>query len=311
MADKVLVTGANGFIGKHLVRRLVRDGYDVSVIVGREPDKCSYSECTVYVSGDRSNESILNFAKKINFSSIFHLAAYGVRPDHRSNQEMYNTNVVLSLALAEIAADKNARFVFAGSSAEYAKPASDGPIAEGASLNFHGMYGASKAAATMLLSAYAHSVNLQFCSLRLFNVYGPGEADHRLFKSLATSLASGQHTSLSAGTQIRDFIHVDDVIDAFIQANLKLKSRNLEIGAYNIATGVGTSVQSFAEAIADFLDVKRSLLGFGELEFRPDDLPVLIGDSSKFQNETDWKPKYSIQSGIEKSLGTIRSEQSV
>ncbi len=247
------------------------------------------------------------------FDAVIHLAAAGVHPGDRDASRLLETNALLPASIVAWAARHGiGAVVIAGSSAEYAADASGTPRREGDALEAVRAYGASKAAGSALALAQGEALHVPVAVLRLFNVYGPGEAPHRLLPSLAGPLRRGERVALSAGTQVRDFIHVDDACDALAVAARTLPRHRERSGVYNLATGHGHSVATFARFVAHALDAREDLLDFGALPMRPDDLPVLVGDPARLRQAFAWSASIAPDAGIRASLAdTTASDREV
>ncbi|WP_228874871.1 NAD-dependent epimerase/dehydratase family protein [Paraburkholderia saeva] len=298
----MLLTGGAGFIGANLARILVGSGYEV-VTLGRR--RCTV-EGVVNVEASRLDATAFQHAMSDHrFELVFHLAAAGVHPADRDRDELIRVNAILPAEMvAAASANGVGAVVSMGSSAEYAAQAV-AMLSEDMALETQKVYGASKAAGSLLALATAADVRLPFAVLRAFNVYGPGEAEHRLLPSLASKLARDEAVKLSAGTQVRDFLYVDDACRGLIASALALRDGRMNGGAYNLSTGVGTSVGDFARTVARHMGADESLLHFGALPLRPDDLPVVVGDPSRVQRETGWRTSYSLDQGVDAALSRL------
>jgi nucleoside-diphosphate-sugar epimerase len=294
-----LLTGGAGFIGTNLARVLLALGVEV-VALGRSPCKV---KGVVSISTNRLDRSSLDAVlTRYQFDSVFHLAAAGVHPADRDRDELIRVNATIPAEVVAAAkAAGVAAVVLLGSSAEYAAQRNS-TLGEDEILETRKMYGASKAAGSLLAIATGIEQTLPVAVLRAFNVYGPGEAAHRLLPSLALKLHRREHVQLSPGTQIRDFIFVDDVCDALCATATCLRDGTMSTGAYNLSTGVGTTVGDFARTVAREMGADVSLLNFGALQFRPDDLPIVVGNSARLQAATGWHPSRSVQQGVGESL---------
>ncbi len=216
---------------------------------------------------------------------------------------------MLPAQIVQLAQRHGARAVIiAGSSAEYFPPQVDEKLSEIAPLEYRKLYGASKAAGGLLALATANQLNMPAANLRIFNAYGPGEARHRLLPSLVSQLERGQRVELSAGKQIRDFIHIDDVCSGLWETTLALLDGRMVTGSFNLCTGEGHSVEVFARGVADIMQVSQQLLAFGALPLRADDTPYLVGDPSALHAQTGWHSNFSFERGlrdaVEQSLHT-------
>lgn len=305
MTDTALVLGGTGFFGNHLVRSLLDTGRRVVVVTRKSstvpPD---FYAAHIISSDDWSRDALSRLLEKERFGSVFNLASYGVNPKLRDPVEMHLINVDLPVTLAMIASEHNARLILAGSCAEYARPESETPVTEKHPLETRHLYGATKAAGGIAALANAVALNVPAMLLRLFNVYGPGEAPHRLLPSLLTSLLAGKRVSLSPGTQLRDFVYVSDAVDALLAAERYLESRDIAsiIPVANVATGSGRSVRDFCRIAAEKVGADVALLGFGDRPMRLGEVPKLVGDPSVFKSATGWSARNSLETGIGNSL---------
>lgn len=303
----VLVTGGTGFIGRHLIERLLDDGEDIVMLT--RPSSIVHETITgrvehVECASGWSQENLEIALKDYDFSLIYHLASYGVLPGNRNIMPMLEINASLPATLVLLAAERNAGMVMTGTCAEYMKPDSENPLAEKAPLEMNKLYGTSKAAGGLLASAAAQQVAVNLRVLRLFNVYGPGEAPHRLLPSLWSNLRAGEHVPLSEGTQVRDFVYIKDVVESVVQAGNSICNDEHEYFTtiWNVCTGSGSTVRSFARKMASLMEVPSDLLGFGDVPIREDEVPWLVGAPDRIQSELGWKAEYDLESGLQHAL---------
>jgi UDP-glucose 4-epimerase len=212
-----LVTGGAGFIGRHVVGALRRSGAEVSVLDLRESGLDGVDQIT----GDMTDHDVLDEALKPGLAGIIHLAAMtSVLGSLRDPGRVYQCNVHATADLLELARQRGiTRFVFASSNA-VTGDVGQATITEDLPLRPLTPYGATKAAAEMLVSGYAGGYDLHACSLRLTNVYGPGMA-HKdsMVPRLMRAAISGEPVQIyGTGLQRRDFVHVSDVVDGLMLA---------------------------------------------------------------------------------------------
>lgn len=297
-----LVTGASGFIGAHLVARLLSEGSRVNVLVRHSSVLPSeWRDRVGVIACDDFSESNLRQLCRTPVETVFHLAAYGVLPSHRDSDEMLRINVVLPAALARLCAEQGARMIMAGSSAEYRRPLTNDPIAESTPLEHGKLYGSSKAAGGLIASAIASESGTGFRLLRLFKAYGAGEAPHRLLPALVNGLSRGERVSLSAGTQVMDFVYIDDIVEALLRADAHCRDKG-GAATWNVATGRGHSVREFAESVARAMRANFSLLGFGTIGMRKDDEPWLVGATELLSSELGWQPSTGLDDGVRQAV---------
>jgi nucleoside-diphosphate-sugar epimerase len=304
---RILITGGTGFIGGRLARWLVdREGVNV-VALGRRP--CTVAGVENVTVPELELSMISSALHGVSFDAVIHLVAAGVHPADREMGSLISTNALLPAKMVQLAQRHGARaVVVAGSSAEYLPPRADEKLSETAPLEYRKLYGASKAAGGLLALAAANQLNMPVANLRIFNAYGPSEAKHRLLSSLLSQLERGQRVELSAGKQIRDFIHIDDVCSGLWETTLALLDGRMVTGSFNLCTGEGHSVEMFARGVADIMQVSQQLLAFGALPLRADDTPYLVGDPSALHAQTGWHSNFSLERGlrnaVEQSLHT-------
>jgi nucleoside-diphosphate-sugar epimerase len=226
------------------------------------------------------------------------LAAYGVAPSDRDPQLTFDANVAGVDAIIHGAAATGAgSIVYLGSCSEYRNPAPGQLVDEDAPIGPDRLYGGSKAAAGLWGQALAAQLGIAFQWLRLFNVFGPGEAASRLIPGLIARLKADETVALSPGEQVRDFLYIDDVATG-IQLAAEASLQGWQ-GPFNLCSGHPIKVRDIALTVADAMGKSHELLGFGQLEYRPDDIFWLVGSPTRFQSVTAFRPQTSLLAGIE------------
>lgn len=297
---KILLTGSSGFIGKNLVTYLMSLGHEV-LAIGRHALKIKDLESIV--TPGFTLQDLEGSLSPYQFDAVINLAAAGVNPGDRDVSQLLQVNAMLPSYLAMIAAQKGAKgLITIGSGAEYKVVHPTDSIAESTPLETDRLYGTSKAAGGIMALATGKNLGLPVAVTRLFNVFGPGEAPHRLLPCLFNGLKEQKQVSLSSGSQIRDFIYVEDVCSGIVSALNSLLDGKLDPGVYNMSTGIGTSVAEFCRTTARLMGADESLLDFGALPFRPDDNDMVVGDPTLFKSHTGWKPDFTCEMGILRSL---------
>jgi nucleoside-diphosphate-sugar epimerase len=304
-----LVTGATGFIGGHLVARLLSEGRRVTVLVRSSSVlPAEWRDRVRIIVCDDFSESSLRRLVEGPIESVFHLAACGVRPNQRDSDEMLRVNVELPAVLVRLCAEWRAGMVMAGTFSEYRSPSTQNLVTENWPLEQGKLYGSSKAAGGLMASAIAHQSGVGFRLLRLFKVYGAGEAPHRLLPALVSGLAKGERVAMSAGTQVLDFVYIDDVVEAMLRADAHGRKTG-GIATWNVATGRAHSVREFAEQVASAMNADPSLLGFGAIAMRRDDEPWLVGSPDLLRSRLGWQPSIGLEDGVRAAVAALRARQ--
>jgi UDP-N-acetylglucosamine/UDP-N-acetyl-alpha-D-glucosaminouronate 4-epimerase len=303
MADRALVTGGGGFIGHHLVRRLVADGYDVRVLdnfsTGRR-ERLEGLEVGL-VEGDLRSYERANTAVR-GTDVVFHLGALPSVP--RSVQDPLTTSAVnvegtLNVLLA--ARDEDVRrVVFASSSSVYGaspslpKTESDQPLPISP-------YGVSKVAAEHYCRTFTTVYGLETVSLRLFNVFGPGQDPLSQYAAVVprfiAALRSGNRPIVYGdGKQTRDFTFVDDVVEAFVLAAAAPAAAGEVV---NVCAGSETSILALLEILSDLLGTETDPL------FEParaGEVRASHGENIKARELLHWGPRWSIRDALDASI---------
>ena len=235
--------------------------------------------------------------KGVSADVVFNLASAGVNPADREPLAMLEGNVhLLAGVLCCLDRQQTRRFIHTGSCSEYAPAEPGHRLTEDDPVGPSSLYGAAKLCASLYGSALAAERGISFLNLRLFGVFGEGEAPHRLVPYLIGKLREDQPVDLTAGEQIRDWLYVDDAVGALL---LAATSKNIgQPGVYNVCSGQATSVRQIALQVAETMKKPIRLLRFGARPYRPDESMWIVGDSRRFTAATGWLPRVSMAEGI-------------
>jgi UDP-glucose 4-epimerase len=310
---KALVTGAAGFIGSTLVDRLLAEGHEVTGVDdmsrGR-PENLASARRAAAFRFERCDVAAPELADVLRASApevVFHLAAQiDVRVSVADPLVDLRANVQGTVNLAEAARCSGVgKVVLASSGGSIYGAPELLPVDEAAPVDPHSPYAAGKVAAELYLAAYAAMYGLRFTSLALGNVYGPrqdpaGEAG--VVAIFIGAMLEGRPTQIFGdGTATRDYVYVDDVVDAFVRAGERGDGRR-----FNIGTGEATSVQQLHGMIAKLCGV----------DAEPRLLPARLGElqgialnSAAAAAALDWRPRVGLAEGLRLTAAWLRGEQ--
>jgi NAD dependent epimerase/dehydratase len=306
--EKVLITGADGFIGSHLTELLVREGFDVKALSqynsfnnwGWLEDVDCRSKIEV-LSGDVRDP---NFCRHItrNVDIVFHLAALIAIPYSYLAPESYiETNIKGTLNICQAALENKVKRVIHTSTSEVYGTARYVPIDEQHPLQPQSPYSASKIGADAIALSYYQAFNLPITIARPFNTYGPRQSARAVIPTIITQIASGiQQIRLGDTAPTRDFNYVDDTCSGF----LKLARCNQAIGE---TVNIGSNYEI---SVGDTLNLIKELMG-SDVEFitdnqriRPEKSEVfrLRCDNTLIRRLTDFEPRYEIREGLRRTI---------
>jgi nucleoside-diphosphate-sugar epimerase len=301
--QRVLVTGAAGFVGAAVVAELRRTGREVAVLLRptSNPRRLEplIAGLTV-IRGDlhalRDSESaIREFAPQ----AVLHLAWDGVKGADR-NGPMQAGNIAASIELYRLSAAMDCRaFVGLGSQAEYGPAA--GKLREDAPTRPTTVYGAAKLATCLVIERMAAAEGRRFAWLRLFSSYGCDDDPSWLIPYLINSLLRGERPAVTPAEQLWDYIHVDDVARAVVAAMDARAS-----GVFNLGSGRAVPLRRVMETVRDLVD-PRLEIGFGEQAYRPDQVMHLEADITALRAASGWAPRVALEDGLRRMVDWHRS----
>jgi nucleoside-diphosphate-sugar epimerase len=293
---RIFLTGATGFVGSHVAHQLLLAGLEVHALCRNPPTDVSSIHWHV---GDLTTPSSLETAlAAAHPHTIIHCAAYGIRHHEQSSQQLININIQGTLSLMELASQYGVkRWIQTGSCAEY--PSQQEPLSEKDLPEPPNLYGVTKAASTLLALQQGALLRLPTTVLRLFHVYGPGEAPQRLIPALLSSCFSEQPTPFTSGSKIRDFVYVEDVAALYVALAMTPHFPDGEI--FNIGTGISTTLQEVG-AVVESLIGKLGYFHWGKIPNRPQEHLSLVADITKSRKILQWSPKTSLKEGLAKIL---------
>src|SRR6202011_1297618 len=302
---QILVTGGAGFIGSHLVEKLLSLGHDVAILddfndfydpqIKRQNIAAVAKDIAIHHLDLRDSGAVRNLFHREKFEAIAHLAARaGVRPSIQNPQLYYDTNVDGTLHLLDAARVTGVeRFIFASSSSVYGNSKTV-PFSEDRQLiQTLSPYGATKIAGEFLCSTYSHLYGMRVVALRYFTVYGPRQrpdlAIHRFTKRIHIGEPIDQ---FGDGTTRRDYTYIDDILQGTMAA-LNYDGPMFDI--FNLGESETIQLKTLIVAIEKALGKKAKI---NRLPEQPGDMPLTCADISKARKFLNYNPKTRFEDGL-------------
>lgn len=296
---RVFVTGATGFVGSHVARKLVRHGHEVHALVleGDAEDLLVRERLgddaskVALVRGDLLQPSSYAAAlEKGRFEACVHLGWYANPKDYlsaRVNVDLLNASAALGAKLVDLGCR---RIVMAGTCFEY--DTSLGFLTESTRLGPRHLYSTCKRALFEIMSHLTANTASSFAWARLFFLYGPNESRGRLVPAVIDALLGGEEARVTTGEQIRDFMNVADAASAIVHI---LETDALS-GPVNVATGQPVRVRDVVETIARILGASDRV-AWGAIAARPNDPSFVCADTTKLR-ASGFRPQHDLESGL-------------
>ncbi len=291
---RVLITGAAGFIGSHVARVLVREGCETFALLrpGSNPwrirellPSIQVVECDLL--GDEA--ALAAAIEPIRPEMALHFAWYAPGKLVMDPLNLRHLQAGLSLAM-QLARLDCRRLVAAGTVSEY--DLSLGYLSESSATCPTNVYGASKLALQIALEQFAKTTKMEIAWPRIFFLYGPAEEEHRLLPAIIASLLQNQPTRMTAGEQVRDYLHVADAAEAvWAVAQSRLA------GVVNVASGVPVTLREMALRTGEILG-KPDLIRLGDLPYREGESMFVCANTQLLKTSTGWTPCYSLDRGL-------------
>ena len=307
---KVLVTGADGFIGSHLTEELVKQGYNVKAFVYYNSfnswgwidnlPKDIKNKIEVFAGDVRDPNGVREAMKDCD--TVFHLAALiGIPFSYHSPDSYVDTNIKGTLNILQAAKLLNTKRILVTSTSEVYGTAQFVPITELHPFQGQSPYSATKIGADRLAESFYRSFDLPVTIVRPFNTFGPRQSARAVIPTIITQLQNGyEEIKLGSLTPTRDFLYVKDTVNGFIEITKSEQTIGEEI---NIATQSEISIGDLAKELIKQINPKAKILSEEE-RLRPEKSEVnrLFGSNEKLKKLTNWKQKYSLEDGLRETI---------
>lgn len=311
---KVLVTGADGFIGSHLTETLLEAGYDVKAFAYYNSfnnwgwldtlPKDKLKEIEIFTGDIRDPNGVREAMKGQDM--VFHLAALIAIPfSYHSPDSYVDTNIKGTLNVLQAARDFETERVLVTSTSEVYGTAQYVPIDEKHPYQGQSPYSATKIGADRLAESFYRSFNLPVSIVRPFNTFGPRQSARAVIPTIISQLLAGkEEIKLGSLTPTRDFNYVKDTANGFLAIAKSEKTVGEEI---NIATGQEISIGQLAKEIIDQINPNAKIV-CEEQRLRPEKSEVnrLLGSNEKIKSLTEWEQKYTFSEGIQETISWMK-----
>ncbi len=309
---KVLVTGADGFIGSHLTELLLEEGYEVRALSVYNSfnywgwlDDIKHPRLEV-VSGDVRDAAFCRHITQ-GCDTVFHLAALIAIPYSYVAPESYvDTNIKGTLNMCQAALDHNVRRLIVTSTSEVYGTARYVPIDENHPRQPQSPYSATKIGADAIAKSFYNACNLPVTIARPFNTYGPRQSARAIIPTIITQIANGvREIKVGDLSPTRDFNFVKDTCRGFLAI---ARAEGVEGEEINIATGTEVTMKQTLMKIAEIMDADINWVVDPE-RIRPSKSEVfrLCGDNTKIETLTDWRPEWSLEEGLRATVDWFRN----
>jgi len=314
MAKKVLITGADGFIGSHLTERALQAGYDVRAFVYYNSfnnwgwldtiPKDVLKKIDVFAGDIRDPNGVRRAMEGMD--TVFHLAALIAIPfSYHSPDSYVDTNIKGTLNVLSAARDFGTRRVLVTSTSEVYGTAQYVPIDEKHPFQGQSPYSATKIGADRIAESFFRSFNVPVTIVRPFNTYGPRQSARAVIPTIITQLLAGQtEIRLGALSPTRDFNYVKDTVEGFLAIEQSENTIGEEI---NIATQKEISIGEIADELIAQINPAAKVI-CEEARLRPENSEVerLLGSNEKIRKLTGWQPAHTFEQGISETIKFLR-----
>ena len=297
LKNNILIVGGTGFIGYHLAKKSLKKGWKVTSISSKRPRKKRYLPQVKYIICDITKKKSLRKNIQKSFNYVVNLGGY---VDHSNRKKTFKSHYIGCKNLAEIFLKKELiAFVQMGSSAEYGNVKS--PQKENAKCKPKSVYGQAKLLSSTYLVDLFKKQKFPSTILRLYNTYGSRQDLNRFIPIVISGCTNNKKFPCSIGNQVRDFLHIDDVVDAIIKS---LTNKNARGQIINIGSGKPRIIKKIIEYIKKISKGGYPL--FGKVKLRRDEILTVYPDINKARNKIGWRPKISLKKGLKVTIDSFK-----
>jgi nucleoside-diphosphate-sugar epimerase len=307
--EKVLVSGANGFIGYHLVRRLIHEGAEVNALIHENDHRIRYlsDDCSILRVDIRDIEKLSIYVKRLKPRFVFHLAAFvDVSRSSELIGRMMDINFGGTVNMLQAAVEAGCEcFINSGTCEEYGD--NQAPFKEEQCPKPVSPYSVSKASATMYCSMLAKTKACPVVTVRPFLTYGPFQTSDMLIPSVIMRALKKEKIEMTGGEQTREFNYIDDIVDGYIRAALTPAARGQIV---NIGNGTEYAVKEVVTMILDLLGNPVKPL-IGAIPYREGETWHFYCDNTRAKEVLGWRPVTELREGLKMTIKWFSENQEI
>ncbi len=302
MTKKILITGGTGFIGFHLAKKCLKLGWVVTSLSSKKPKKIRKLNKVKYIIADISKRNKLKKVINDKYDYVVNLAGY---VDHSNKNKTVKSHYIGCKNIASIfIKSKIQKFIQIGSSIEYGRISSPHSEENYSKRKINSFYGESKLLSSIHLMNLYKEYNFPVIILRLYLVYGPNQDPNRVIPFTILKSIFKKEFNCSNGKQFRDFLYIDDLIEAVIRS---LKHKNLFGEIINIGQGKPIIIRELILRISKIIGTGKPV--FGKIKLRKDEMIKLYPKINKIKKLLKWKPKINLDQGLHKTINYYKKNK--
>ncbi len=297
---KILITGATGFVGKHLVPRLLAEGHECALLV-RDVEKAHriYPDNINIIQYQKCNFEYVSQIRGFNAEIVIHLATYYTTSDDVTElHDLLEANIEFTSYLCSAVEQSNIKyFINTRTFSEYYGGRGKYDPAN--------LYSALKTSSKHIIEYFAEKQNYNVIHVYPYSIYGQNGTVKKIFDYLLDATFGNQHIEMTEGTQVFDFIHVDDVVDFYCNI---VKNRHLihqGVSEYHLGTGRGISIRELANIVEKISGIRPNI-GWGKKPYRRRDIIHSVAPISDLKRDFNWEASISILEGMKKLIKSYR-----
>ena len=290
---KILITGATGFLGSHLLPTLIKKGYDIIILKRSFSNTWCIQDVLHQIrSYDIDKIDIKKVFDENEIGGIIHLATDYGRKNDNDIIRMIETNIELPTKLLDLGIKYGVNyFINTHTSAD----------------NKYNLYSATKSAFTEIARYFIANYQVKFINMRLEYMYGEKDDYTKFAPFVIKSILEGKEISATKGEQRRDFIYVHDVVDAYLKVLDNLGNLNDNFIEYEIGTGKSVTLRDFVSKIEEEIN-KKANIKWGAIPYKKNEIFDSKANIEKAKKILGWYPKYDISSGLKRTVNWYKKQ---